>query len=83
MISKLINDIKNIDKSIIKLVQKSFNFAFMPLVLSGLFFTSYIFVSNEIYIYWLGMILFKASISIIVESILVGFIFDKIYITKK
>lgn len=80
MLKKFIDDVKKLDDSILKLIKKGISFAFIVCIIASIFLSFYIFFYSKTYIFLMGFNLFKTGIIIMLEFIIVGIIFDKVYI---
>ena len=78
MINKLITNIKNIDKNILKIMFSGFKFSFIICILSCFISLSYILNPVSHILYNSGIILFKTSITFAVSFFVCGFAIDKI-----
>lgn len=78
MIKRLIDNIKNIDKKVLKIMIHGFKFSFSICVLSCIISLSYI--SNPIshILYNSGIILFKTGLTFATVFFVCGFAMDKI-----
>ncbi len=75
---KVIDEIKNFDKSILKLMKSGINFSFTFCIFATFILAIYegIHIPNLFYI---GISLFQTSLFFIVAFIAYGFIFNKLY----
>ena len=78
MITKLIDNIKSIDKNILKIMFFGFKFSFIICIISCIISLFYILNPVSHIIYDSGLILFKTSISFAVSFFICAFAMDKI-----
>ena len=78
MIKKLINNIKNIDKKVLKIMIHGFKFSFSICALSGLISLYYISTPISHILYNSGIILFKTGLTFASAFFVSGFAIDKI-----
>ena len=78
MITKLIDNIKSIDKNILKIMFTGFKFSFIICIISCIISLSYILNPISHTIYASGIILFKTSITFVVSFFICAFAIDKI-----
>lgn len=75
---KIKNFFKNIDKLDLKIMRCGLKFCFLILVFSILLLISYLTFSNNLFIYNLGLSLFKLSTYFGIEFIICGIVVDSI-----
>jgi len=80
MLKNFFEDIKKLDKSVTKLIKKGINFAFLLCIVASMFLLCYMLFYSKIYFFLMGYNLFKTGIIIMLEFVIVGVIFDKVYI---
>ena len=78
MIKKLIDNIKNIDKNILKIMLWGFRFSFIVCIISCIISIFYILNPISHIIYTSGLILFKTGITFAVSFFIFAFVTDKI-----
>ena len=78
MIKELMDNIKNIDKKVLKIMFSGFKFSFILCIISCVISLSYILNPVSHIIYDCGLILFKTSITFAVSFFICAFAMDKI-----
>ncbi len=78
MIKKLIDNIKNIDKKVLKIMIYGFNFSFIICIISCIISLSYILNPISHVLYNSGIILFKTGLTFASTFFVCAFAMDKI-----
>ncbi|MDO5555447.1 MAG: hypothetical protein Q4G09_01970 [Clostridia bacterium] len=78
MIKKIIENIKSIEKNILKIMFLGFKFSFFVYILSAVVLLFYIINPVSHIIYESGLILFKTSLTFAVSFFICAFAIDKI-----
>jgi len=78
MIKKLANDIKQLDKNILKIMFSGFKFSFFICILSSIILLTYIINPISYILLESGTILFKTGLIFAVSFFICGFTFDNI-----
>ena len=78
MIKKIINNIKNIEKDILKIMLSGFKFSFIICMISCIFSLLYIINPTSHILYDSGIILFKTGLTFGVMFFICAFAIDKI-----
>ena len=76
-LQEIINNIKHIDKKIMKIVKNSIKISFIVCLISIFILVTYLTV-GETYTYYIGIALFKSGLFYIVGSIICGVAFNSI-----
>lgn len=76
--NKISETFKNIDKLDLKIMKKGLKFSFMLLLISVSILLQYLFLENNLFLYNLGISLFKVSTYFGIEFIVCGIVVDSI-----
>ena len=76
MIKKLTNNIKNLDKDILKIMFLGFKFSFLICVLSSIVLLTYIVNPVSYILFEAGTVLFKTGLTFAVSFFICGFVIN-------
>lgn len=75
---KIKNLFKDIDELDLKIMKNGLKFSFIILIISSIILVFYLCFRNNIFLYTLGLLLFKTSTYFAIEFIICGVIVDSI-----
>lgn len=79
MLNRLKYELKKMDKKIMYIIKKGTDYAFALCGIATIFLFIYTFLFSYIHIFIIGFSLLTIGIATIIELIVIGFIFNKIY----
>ena len=78
MFQKVVNSFKNIDKDIIKIMKNGIKYCFFISIIASFILLFYNYFKLSPIIYYIGLAIFKLSLTFIVEFIICAFSIDLI-----
>ena len=78
LIDKLKSMFKNIDKKALKLMKNGLKFCFLILLISIIILLTYLFVTKNIFVYQIGILIFQLILYFSIDFIVAGLVVDTI-----